>query len=293
MKYSFNEEDVKKLKEASGIVEKFNDFGLEVWLKRLNQYQNDTVDIPSNLLFRQILEAGDGIVELIRIGCINTCKPLLRMTLDCYLQLAFVLENDNEKEKKAFHFLYHYNKKKLQSLESVLFPANENSLSKKLKYDSVMSEFVLNEKEQEMGLSDHKILVDILNSDENKVIRSEYGDKLKKAWYQFFIGTSKMEDLAKKLNRSAMYEIPFRQMSSFIHGEDIVHINMEFYEPNIVGIKGLRDISMLRIVFINTVIILRRSILLFIQAKLKSDKDLLIKLKSIDDLRKEFEKSQS
>ena len=281
-----NTSNEKLLLESSEMIKSFNDFGLEVWIMRLRQYENNTADLPSNLLFRQILEAGDGIYELMKAGCINSCKPLLRMALDCYLQFAFLLEKDEQ--NRALHFLYHYNRNKLDSLEKVLFPEKENSLTKKIQNDLVMNEFALSEAEREMALKDYKTLQEILNSNENTDIAKEYGKKKRQKWYQYFIDASTIEGLAKSLKRSAMYEIPFRMLSSFIHGEDILHSNMEFYEGGKVGIKSLRDISQLDFCVMNTIIILRASIFIFIQKKMNSDRQLLFKLREITDKEREF-----
>lgn len=284
MRNEFNEVDKRVLLEASNLIKSFTDFGLEVWVNRLTTCKDDTHDLPSNLLFRQILEAGDGIFELTKVGCINATKPLLRMAFDCYFQMAFLLEGD--KEKKAFHFLYHYYRKKLQSLESALFPERFNSLSKKLQHDSLMNDFVLGEQDKELTLADYNTIETTLNLDEYREVKKEYGNKVKKTWYEFFIGNPKIEDLAKNLSRTAMYEISFRQLSSFIHGEDIIHANIAFHEKVPVGIKNLRDASDLKTVIANSIIVLRKSIFLFIEAKMNSDQDLMLKLKSIDELRK-------
>lgn len=286
MRNQFNEQDEKILVEASNLIKSFTDFGLEVWINRLKQYENSTHDMPSNLLFRQILEASDGIFELMKIGCVNTCKPLIRMALDCYLQLAFILEKENE--KRALHFLYHYNRNRLYYLERILNPEIKNSLAKKLATDDILNEVSLTDEEKEMANIDYNTLQEILNSDENTEVAKEYGTKRRQTWYQVFINSSKIEDLAKALKRSAMYEIIFRNLSSFIHGEDIIHSNVIFYPNEVVGLKNLRDTTQLNFIVSNTVIILRRSILLFIQGKMNSDKNLIFKLKSINEMKRDF-----
>lgn len=48
----------------------------------------------------------DAIQELIKVGCVNASKPLVRSLLEFYFQLAYLLK-DNE-ERKALQFLYHY-----------------------------------------------------------------------------------------------------------------------------------------------------------------------------------------
>lgn len=247
--------------------------------------------MPTNLLFRQILEASDGIHELIKIGCINICKPLLRTALDCYLQFAFISEKDEK--NRAKHFLYHYNRNKLDQLEKILFPEKENSLAKKLKNDSVMNEVSLTIEERKMAEADYTTLKEILNSDENEKVANEYGKKKRQKWYQVFINSTTIEELAKCLNRSAMYEIPFRNLSSFIHGEDIIHSNVIFYPGEKVGVRQLRDISQLNYIVSNMVIIIRRAILLFIESKMDKDIVLLMKLKSISDKEKESRKKNN
>lgn len=285
MRNEFNKTDKRILHESSNLIKSFTDFGLEVWAKQLAKGDGDSHDLPSNLFFRQILEAGDGIFELTKAGCINSCKPLLRMAFDCYFQMAFLLEGD--KNKKGLHFLYHYYRKKLQSLENTLYPERTGSLSKKLKHDSLMNDFVLGEHDKELALADYNSIESTINSDKFREVSKEYGNKVKKTWYEFFIGNPKIEDLAKSLSRAAMYEISFRQLSSFIHGEDIVHANIAFKDKVPVGIKILRDASDLKNVIANSIIVLRKSILLFIEAKMNSDQDLMLKLKSIDDLRRD------
>src|SRR5436189_5925868 len=102
MRQPFDEDTSKSLGLLSDLIKDFTDLGLEAWTKQLNDNENITTDLPANLLFRQILEASDGIYELVRVGCVNICKPLLRTCLECYWQLAFILMDDEE--RKARHF---------------------------------------------------------------------------------------------------------------------------------------------------------------------------------------------
>lgn len=281
MRNEFNETDKTILINASNRIKDFTDFGLEVWAERLKQHPHDTYDLPSNLLFRQILEAGDGIFELIRIGCINASKPLLRVALDCYLQLAFLLEKDEK--RRASHFLYHYNRNRLYYLERVLNPEHENSLDKKLADDDVMNGISLTDEEKKAGLVDYNTLKEIINSNENAEVANEYGTKRKQTWYQIFINSFKIEDLAKALKRSAMYEIVFKNLSSFIHGEDIIHSNIIFKSDESIEYKILRDPTQLDFIVANSIIILRRTILLFIQVKMNNSEDLAFRLKQIHE----------
>jgi hypothetical protein len=279
MRHQFDDTTSKSLTLFSDLIKDFTDLGLEVWTKQLNEKENITTDLPANLLFRQILEASDGIYELIRVGCINICKPLLRTCLECYWQLAFILKDDDK--RKARHFLYHYNKAKLHDLENVLFPNNKNSLANKLSKDRNLKELTLSETEKDLGWKDYYTLQEILNSDENRETAKEYGEKKMKSWYHYFIKSQKIEDLAIQLEESGLYEILFRNLSSFIHGEDILHSNVVFYPNEKIGLKYLRDIEQVDFISNSTIIILRKSILLFLQKRMSSEKDSFVKLKSL------------
>lgn len=279
MRHQIDEKTNNLLIEASNLIKDFTDLGLSIWESRLNNYKNVTTDLPTNLLFRQILEANDGLYELIKLGCINICKPILRTSLDCYLQMSFILEGDEQ--RKAMHFLYHYNKSKLSDLEKVIFPENKNSLSEKLSKDKIMKEFILSDADKNLGFADYKTLNEILGSAENRQTAKEYGDKKKKSWYHFFIKSQKIEDLALSLKQNALYEILFRNLSSFIHGEDILHSNVVFFPDEVIGLKNLRDTDQLDFLVNSTIIILERSILNYLIKKMAANKDMILSMKPL------------
>ncbi len=288
MRQEFKENEQKLLDEASGLVSDFTDLGLKIWANVFSQKGDLTYEIPSTLIFRQILELADSISELIKSGCIGGCKPLMRSALDCYLQFSFLLEDDQK--RRASHFLYHYNKKKLSDLERVLFPENANSLNKKLSTDRLMKVVELTSEELIQAKVDHKTLNEILTSDENTVTAQEYGSKNARYWYGFFIKSPSIEELAKYLQETALYEVFFRPLSSFIHGEDIIHNNMIFGEGEKVGIKKLRDISQLNQIVSQSSILLKRTIALFVRKKMNNNLEHFSKLYLLWDRAKEFRK---
>jgi hypothetical protein len=207
MRRKFNTEETILLSKGSILIRDYTDLGLNMWTSVFNENNDLTYQIPSVLLFRQILESTDSISELIKSGCIASCKPLLRSAVDCYLQFSFLLEKDQK--KRAGHFLYHYNKKKLNDLERVLFPANKNSLNEKFSEDKLLNEINLTDEEISMAKIDHETLTSILNSDENIGFAEEYGNNKSKYWYSFFIKPANIEGLAKYLKEVALYEIIF------------------------------------------------------------------------------------
>lgn len=269
------EESIKNiLKELSEFIKEYTDFGLEIWVARLKNYDNETSDLPANLLFRQVLEMSDAISELIKVGCVNPSRPLIRSALDCYFQLAYLLK-DNE-EKKALLFLYHYNHKRSQKLDRMINPEKNNSFNNKLKKDKNLKGFELSNQELRLAKEDFKNLNIALNSKLNENTAQEYGMK-KKVWYESLIGGNTIEQLATCLEESGLYELLYRDLSEFSHGTDIIHNNMKVVSETHVGLIALRDISDIKSVVDTTILILERSIRIFFDVKIHSKKEFITK----------------
>jgi hypothetical protein len=268
MRQVFEESTKNILKELSSFIKEYTDFGLEIWVERLKNYTNETLDLSANLLFRQILEMTDAISELIGIGCINASKPMIRSSLDCYLQLAYLLK-DNE-EKKASFFLYHYNLKKYNKLVRMMFPERDNSFNNKLLKDKNLKGFELSEKEWELAKIDLENLKAILDSEENKMTANEYCSKNRKSWYESLLGFSTIEQLAIHLEEPGLYELFYRDLSEFSHGTDIVHNNLKLISENHWGLIALRDVRDLKNVVDTTILILEKSILIFLKSKISN-----------------------
>lgn len=281
MRQVFGVKEKNLLDELSSLIKEYTDFGLEIWQLRLNEYTNETIDLPSNLLFRQILEMSDAIAELVQVGCVNASKPLLRGAIEYYFQLIFILKDQTD--KASLFFLYHYNKSKLSYLERILYDERLNSLNDKLKNDKVMPNIVLTESEKKAALKDYEALSQTIASNIYSDIRKEYGVKSIKKWFQVLIGSSKIEDLANRVEESALYQILYRDLSSFIHGEDILHTNWVSISSETIGLKALRDISEIKGIVDDIIIVIERAILFFIQYRIDSNKNYLIKLKPLMD----------
>lgn len=276
MRRQFNDEEVNMLNNGAMLIRDYTDLGLSMWTSVFTKGGDMTYQIPPVLLFGQILESTDSISELIKLGCIASCKPLLRSAVDCYLQFSFLLEKDQK--KRSSHFLFHYNKKKLNELERILFASSKNSLNEKISGDRLLKEIKLTDEEMAMAKIDYETLLDIIDSDENITTAEEYGDKNVRYWYNFFIKPASIDALAKYLQEVALYEIIFKPLSSFLHGEDIIHNNIVFSVNEMVGVKSLRDISQLNFMVSHTSILLKRTITLFILKEMNGNLELLSRL---------------
>jgi hypothetical protein len=270
------EESAKKiLKELSDFVREYTDFGLEIWTDRLCNHSNEVLDLPANLLFRQVLEMSDAISQLIEIGCINASKPLIRSSLDCYLQLAYMLKDDEK--SKALFFLYHYNLKKYNKLNRMVNPEQDNSFDKKLKVDRILKGFELAGNELELAKADIIKLKKTLDSDENKKIIEMYGTKQRGAWYECLLGQHTIERLARELEEPGLYEIFYRDLSEFSHGTDIVHTNMKLISDDQWGLLALRDISDIKNVVDTTILVLEKATSIFLKSKISYQSKFIIK----------------
>jgi Family of unknown function (DUF5677) len=270
MRQIFEDSTQKILKELSEFIYEYTNFGLEIWTDRLNNNVNDVLDLPANVLFRQVLEMSDAISELVKAGCINASQSLIRSSLDCYLQLAYLLKSDEK--NKAMFFHYHYNLKKYNKLTRMINPEKENSFDKKLKSDKVLQGFELDTEETEFAKRDLEKLAKTLKSDANKPIAEMYGEKQRKAWYELLLKHHAIDRLAEELEETGLYEIFYRDLSEFSHGSDILHTNMKLIAEDKWGLVALRDVSNIKNVVDITILILERSILKFLIAKIP-DKD--------------------
>jgi len=123
-----------------------------------------------------------------------------------------------------------------------------------------------------------------LNEDSYAIIEDEYKSvqfkkrnrrgKLGKIdyWFELFNGPTGIEELAKKVEESGLYEIYYRQCSSYLHGLDIVHNNLVFEDDENCRITFFKDIRKLDDIVGFAIVIFERSCLDFIVNKV-NEKD--------------------
>lgn len=102
MYHNHDENEKQNLLRLSALIEGFTKTGLEMFENTMNSKEILKTDMASFLLFRQTLEMGDALSTLIKLGCVNASKPLVRTLLECYFQLAYLFK-ENE-ERKAYSF---------------------------------------------------------------------------------------------------------------------------------------------------------------------------------------------
>lgn len=283
MYHDHNDHEKQNLSTLSTLIEGFTKEGFEMLESTMNSKEILKTDLASFLLFRQTLEMGDALSILIKLGCVNASKPLVRTLLECYFQLAYLF-NENE-ERKALQFLFQYEMRKKEYYENLAFPEKGGSYFEKLKKDKYLRDDDISAEQKRKYEENVKIVERTLNEEGNKIIADEYirtenkktnirtGKKGKVSyWYELFDGPASVEGISILLDESGLYQFIYRNCSSYAHGEDIVHSNLVPYDEDSFKISQLRDLRQLTIVTNDILLLIERSIMLFLKNKVEDKK---------------------
>ncbi len=274
-----NKEDQHSLDKLTVLINNFVIIGWDMFEEKMHSKEILKTDLASFLLFRQVLEIGDSLVVLIQSGCINASKPLVRSLLECYFQLAYVFENNED--RKTLQFLYHYETRLKDYYEKLAYPKKGGSFFEKLKNDKYLKGDDESDEKKLIYIENIKKINETLSSDDNKTTAQEYlRTEIKKRdkktgksgkvfyWYELFDGPASIEGIAIELNEAALYEFIYRSCSSYAHGEDIVHTNLHSYNENSSKISPLRDLRQLSDVGNNILLLIERACMFFLQHKI-------------------------
>ena len=88
-------------------------------------------------------------------------------------------------------------------------------------------------------------------------------------WHELFDGATSVEGIAIELNEAALYEFIYRSCSSYAHGEDIVHANLESYDESSSKITPLRDLRQLSTVSNNILLLIERACMMLLKYKVE------------------------
>ena len=164
----YNGNNINHLSELSVLINDYTETGMEMLTAQMNSKEILKTDLPSFLLFRQTLEMGDALSVLIKKGCVNASKPLIRSMLECYYQLAYLFENDTE--RKALQFLYHYEMRQREYYEKLSFPEKGGSYFEKLKKDKHLKGEDISDNQKKIYIENVAKIDITLNGDDNKEI---------------------------------------------------------------------------------------------------------------------------
>ncbi len=282
MYQEYNEQEKEDLTRYSDLINRFVENGLTILIEKINDKTNLRKDYASYFLFRQIIEAGDAISELIKIGCINACKPLLRTLFESYFQLNFLFKENQD--RKSLQLLYHNEIRKRDYYENLAYPNKGGSFYQRLKNDKHLNGMDLGKDQKEIYIDNIRKINETINDPDYEEIKKEYGRietaKTKvsgknykvKYWYELFDGPKNAEGIMITLKETALYEFIYRDCSAYSHGEDLVHPNLEPNDESTFGISSLRDIRQLVVIANNAILLIERCCLLFLQNKVAEPK---------------------
>jgi len=299
MYQNVSENERKEISKLAGLLKGFTVVAGDMWEHKKNSSTILKTDLASLLLFRQILEMGDAINELIQVGCINASKALVRSLLEYYFQLKYLL--NEEKERKALQFLYHYEMRLKEYYENLAMPEKGGSYFEKLKNDKHLKNDDISEEQKKVYKENVKKIETTLNGEDNKEIAKEYiriqekkknpntGKKGKVSyWYELYDGPTSIEGISIKLKEAALYQFIYRSCSSYSHGEDIVHANLESNDETTYKVSPLRDLRQLSIVGNNILLLIELSCMLFLSKMIDDKKPFAEKLLPFMNKKKEY-----
>jgi hypothetical protein len=295
-----SEKDKKELYKLSKLIEAFTKTGMEMLTESINSRIISKTDLLSFFLFRQTLEMADALSVLIEKGCINASKPLVRTLLECYFQMAYLF--DSNEERKTLQFLYHYETRQKEYYERLAFPSKGGSFFEKLKNDKYLKDDDISDEQKSIYAENVKKIEATLNEEGNREIAEEYirtenkkknkqtGKKGKISyWFELFDGPKNVEGISVYLNEAALYQFIYRNCSTYAHGEDIVHANLESHDNLSFKISSLRDLRQLSSVNNNILLLIERSCMLFLKNKCIDKKKFVEKFLPIMEEKKKIQ----
>lgn len=82
-----------------------------------NAMRGENIDVAPLALHAHVLEMGDGVQELLSRSCANPAMPLLRSMFEAFLQLSFMMDDDDEYESRALQWFVCYLHRRIESLD--------------------------------------------------------------------------------------------------------------------------------------------------------------------------------
>jgi hypothetical protein len=198
-------------------------------------------NLPILLFLRNYLEQIDACSILVNSASSEPVHILLRIALENFFYIEYLLESDFEKRSLCFLV---YNAYKTQSFYEKVDGKSSSYLDLVNIYerDKILSKFkpiILPDIDQQKKNS-----LEFLNLPKYKDISKEYQRKSKKRkrpeWYSLYNGPNNIKELADHLKYPAFYKILYQSLSASTHGTNIIQGKLATGENNIVSIYQIR-----------------------------------------------------
>lgn len=236
----------RNFEELSQDLKNLVGFGLKIieWdhAKTKGKYE----DSPVIFFLRNLIEEIDAISILVKYGCADSSKNLLRTALENLFYLDYLLESNTKMRSISYLVWNTLNNNKV--LARLIENSNEyKDLSKKFEKDKLLKGMTPPIVEEAVDLI--KLGLKILEQPDFKLVKDEYDSvkaKIKRNpnWYSLFDGPLSLEQLANQINRGGTYEILYRNWSHCVHGTDIMQGKQSEGEIKFRNSKVIIDITL-------------------------------------------------
>jgi hypothetical protein len=240
----------KLLDEFSDLISETVNFGTHILKWDVEGATGNDENIPISMMLRHILELTDSVSILVKHSSIDPCKPLLRVVLETFLGLEYILEKDTQ--KRALGFLVWQSHKQLLLCQK-MDPSDKShsQFLQKLRADkstiSGISPPIIGNINDQIENFKKTLALPLYAEAEAEYQRIiSTGGKVR-TWYQLFSDIRNLEQLSNYLSRQALYEIPYRAWSGPTHGTDIIQSKLSVSDggkAEIVQIRFIKDAQM-------------------------------------------------
>ena len=183
-----------------------------------------TTDLPAVMMYRHMLDMGDSISTLLRLGCAAGGFIVLRSLYESSLFLDFLLQDNVLHDDRSTCYWVGYRTKQLQDLTK-FDPNTEKGqeFHKRLQSDPSLTDKKFPTKDYK---KDRAFLEEFLSRDGIHIYYEKYKQSKGKrpTWYSLCSEAKDRRQLAKILHRENEYDILYSYFSGVAHADDVFPI---------------------------------------------------------------------
>lgn len=218
-----SENIIPTLKVFTDHLDEFVNFGTHILAWDVNPKTNGEENVAPTMLFRHFLDLIDSVSILVRNGCGDTPKLLMRGALKVTLGIEYLFEMDTNDRAMAFLVVEILNEIKV--LKKLNPKTSEGTqLQNILKKEGLLPGFNPSNKynlEDEVLRKEKIFLLPQFQKAFKEYERLRGNKENNPKWYRFYEGPKNVEALSLHLNQKTLYELLYRKWSGAVHGSDI------------------------------------------------------------------------
>jgi hypothetical protein len=257
LRFPISHEDREKFRTLSDVLDRTVNFGMSV-LQRLPSNRVLNLGEAAVLLsFRHLLEMADGVSELVRSGCAEPVKPLLRSCFEGLLSMEYLLKEDTERRGVAYRVASIHSRIAEYRRVDPSTPEGRQ-LRKELGHDDLPLSALIPDMDTKARVANAMAELEKPKfapvEAEWKAVKKRLGRR--PAWYSLFDGPPDVRSLAIALGRGGWYEIFYRSWSDTGHAGDVFGA-LTTLSNGTIAMKGLRFPDQLDVLTLMTLSVMR------------------------------------